>query len=227
MSVKKSDDSAHSRLVEGEQNNTTELKANDKRPDGSGLYDDTAGVSVVLTEKRSHKRLIIGIVAGVVILAGSLTAWALWPNDAAKTKATVVGTEKYQQSRAETEKLRGTQDYDGAKKVWQDYINGNYSDEEKYKAYLQIASLDETKGDCKAALQSYYAAEKIGKGEWRAENEAIGRCSEKLGDLPTALKYYQRTLDTFPGGEAYNSDITYYKNKISKLKKAIEESQNG
>ncbi len=220
---------ADSGLAAEKTDKPTEAEASVKpetRTEDDMVFDKDAGFSVVVAKRRSRKKLVIISVVVVALLAAGIIGWVLWRSPDSKPGAAIVATEKYQKARGDADKLRGTQDYDGAKQVWQEYIDGKYSDEEKYKAYLQLASLDETKGDCKAALQNYYAAEKIGKGEWRAENEAIGRCSEKLADFPTAIKYYQRTLDTFPGGEAYNSDLNYYKNKIEKLKKAQEASKN-
>ncbi len=189
--------------------------------------------SVTVAESRSPKKKFIYAAALLLLVtAAGLTFLSVRPaQQGEEDYAPVVNSKDYQRARIDSNKLRGAQDYDAAKQVWQDYIDdgakGEAADKQKYKAYLQLAALDETKGDCPAALKSYHAAEKIGKGEWRAENEAIARCSEKLGDLPTAIKYYQRTLDTFPGGEEYSSDLRYYRNKIDKLKKAEEAKQNG
>lgn len=195
--------------------------------------DDPQGFSVTVAKRRSpKKKLLYAAALLLLVTAAGLTFLSVRSaQQREKDYTVVVNSKDYQQARKDSTKLRGSQDYDAAKQVWQDYIKdeakGETADKQKYKAYLQLAALDETKGDCPAALKSYYAAEKIGKGEWRAENEAIARCSEKLGDLPTAIKYYQRTLDTFPGGEEYNSDLRYYRNKIDKLKKAEEAKQNG
>jgi tetratricopeptide (TPR) repeat protein len=181
---------------------------------------------VVTTKRRWGAKGVLLVILAVCVIGG--VAGGVWytqrPDEA---KTVVVDDEKYQQTLKDTGKLRATQDYDGAKKVWQGYIENDSTNAEKYKAYMQIAALDESKGDYQAALAGYREAEKLGTGEWRAENEAIARCSEKLGDLQTALTYYQRTLDTFPGGEQYDSDLRYYKNKIEKLKQALEAKQNG
>lgn len=185
----------------------------------------------VLTERSWVKKNMRIILAVGLLFVAVLLGGAVWysqskaNNNANPTEA--INIKKFQNAQANTDKLRGSQDYDAAKKVWQSYVDANATDEEKYKAYLQIGALDETKGDYKAALKTYYMAEKLGDKKWRAENEAIARCSEKLGDLQTSLKYYQRTLDTFPGGEEYDSDLRYYRDKIDSLKRALEAKQNG
>lgn len=171
------------------------------------------------------KRLLLVLVAVVLLAAAAGAAYWVRSNDEASNSAPTetAAQKKLQQDIDKAEELRGSRDYDGAKAIWQDYVDGDYDNEQKYRAYLKLGALDETKGDCSSALNNYRQAEKLGTGEWRAENEAIARCSEKTGDLRTALTYYQKTLDTFPGGEEYSSDLRYYRNKIAKLKQQLGE----
>ncbi len=191
------------------------------------VKSETANAVVVTTKKRWGPKKLLLIIVGLCGIAAVVAGSVWYAQRQDNTQTVTVDDKKYQQARTDSDKLRGSQDYDKAKEVWQAYTTGDASNQEKYKAYLQIASLDETKGDYQAALQNYREAEKLGTGEWRAENEAIARCSERLGDLETAITYYQRTLDTFPGNEKYDSDLRYYRNKIEKLKQTLEAKQNG
>lgn len=171
-------------------------------------------------EPKQRKGRVFLLLAVVLLLLGAAgTAWYLLRDEPVTTND-VTKTEKYQQARKDTDKLRATGKYDEAKQVWQGYIDGNGTEEERYKAYLQLAALDETKGDCKAALVSYYEAEKLTDRTNRAEYEAIARCSEKLNDSRTAATYYQKALDTFPGGPEYDSDRRFYQKKIDAMKQA-------
>ena len=197
---------------------------------GKKQANNQAVAAVVVTTGHSRRKLAIAVAALTILIIAGIVLWlslAGRSDNSAGADTATRDAQKFQETLADVDELRGSQDYDAAKQAWQGYIDEGAGDEQRYKALLQIGSIDETKGDCKAALVSYREAEKIGTKEWRAENEAIARCSEKLGDLQTALTYYQRTLDTFPGGEEYDSDLRYYKNKIEKLKSAVESGQNG
>lgn len=189
------------------------------------IRSETVKAVITTTKPRWSVSKTVLLVAVVAILVSALIFLLTQRDDQANTGA--IDDKKYQQALGDGNKLRSSQNYDEAKQVWQQYVESSASNQEKYKAYIQIASLDETKGDYQAALQSYREAEKLGTGEWRAENEAIARCSENIGDLQTAITYYQRSLDTFPGGESYNGDMQYYRSKIEKLKQALEIKQNG
>jgi tetratricopeptide (TPR) repeat protein len=142
-----------------------------------------------------------------------------------KPKATPT---RLEQNRADSEKLRATQDYDGAKAVWQQTLDSkDATEEERYKAYRQKGALDETKGDYTAALVSYQEAEKLTDATWRPELEAIARCYDRLGDKPNALKYYEKVLAMYPATEQYIGDRKYYTKKVEALKQAVGAGQNG
>lgn len=199
---------------------------------GNKKAEPLASGAVVMTPKRRFAMSKIVMLATAFIVIAGIVGGAVWYSQREETERpqdaqAVVNSPKYQQARQETEKFRASGSYDAAKATWQEYIDGDYSEEEKYKAYLQIAALDESKNDCKAALVSYYAAEKLTDRTYRAENEAIARCSEKLGDWATAQAYYQKALDTFPGGQEYDSDRRFYQKKIDSMKQKAGATTNG
>ena len=171
------------------------------------------------------------IVLGVVLAVIGLGGWSYWffnqtgnSQDGTKTKTQA---EQAKEQLASSEKLRAKQDYDGAKAVWQATIDGEATEEERYKAYRQIGALDETKGDYAAAIASYLKAVGLTKATWRPEYEALARCYEKSGDKANALKYYELTLKMYPDSEQYVGDRRYYTKKIERLKLETGRAQNG
>ncbi len=171
----------------------------------------TLEVSETKKQKNPWVKVVFAT-AAVLILAG--VAAAVWSIKAAEDKRA------YDAIIIKQNKAGLTRDYSGAIKEWEQYLSRPQPRNFDYEANLRIALLYETLKQPQKALERYRIVEKMHHEQGAAVPEGIARTSERLGDLTTAVKYYQKCADMYrKAGDRVESD--WMTDKVDRLKKSM------
>lgn len=173
------------------------------------------GMPTIAHNKPDRKKSLLLFTMATLLIVSGLSAFG-W--------SWLVRNDEYQytQATAAVDKLRSQRDFSGAVSTLDVYLSGWGPHAHRYEAIISKGTVLETAGDYQAALAAYRVAETVNldRKEPRAETKAIARVSERVGDIPTAIDYYQKTLDQVdPKAFDGPSNIKWLKDKIADLKR--------
>lgn len=165
----------------------------------------------VITEipRFSHRKRVLAIVAGVVLLALATVA-GLWYGKAADSRA-------YDKAVSDSAALMPAKQYDLAIGVWERYLERTPPRKHDYEAYSRIGALQQTKRDFTAALASYEKAEKANP-DGTAHLSAMAAMYVRQGNKEAAKERYQKLYDNFPQDHEFReAEMAWIQRQIKSL----------
>jgi tetratricopeptide (TPR) repeat protein len=176
-------------------------------------------VVVMSSKRRLTRRKAVGLMLVLLLLtvaAGIAVAMVL-TSDKGNGDAEDNTPKTTAQAIEATDKLRYSNNYEGAVSQASQAYEDSDSDDDKYVLAQQTAAIYESNKDYDNAIEWYLKADEL-KPNQRGPLGGLGRCYEAKGDKQKAIGYYKKVVALKDvTGEGVQNDQAYYQYLIDRL----------